>query len=84
MEHKKKEDQNVHALVLFRRVNKILIVGNMETQCGTETEGRPFRDRLTGGSIPYTANKTDTIADAGKCLLTGAWYGSLLRSSARA
>jgi hypothetical protein len=31
MEHKKKEDQNVHALVLFRRVNKILTVGNMET-----------------------------------------------------
>jgi hypothetical protein len=36
----KKEDQNVDASMLFRRVNKILTGGNMETKCGTETEGK--------------------------------------------
>jgi hypothetical protein len=30
----------VDASVLFRRVNKILAEGNMETKCGTETEGK--------------------------------------------
>ena len=34
----KKEDQNVDASVLFRRVSKILKGGNMETKCGAETE----------------------------------------------
>ena len=40
MKPKKKEDQNVDASVLFRRVNKILTEGYMETKCGTETEGK--------------------------------------------
>jgi hypothetical protein len=40
MNPKKKEDQNVDALLLFRRVNKILTGGNMETKCGAETEGK--------------------------------------------
>ena len=35
-----KKDQNVDASVLFRRVKKILTGGNMETKCGTETEGK--------------------------------------------
>jgi hypothetical protein len=34
---KKKEDQNVAASGFLRRVNKILIGGNMETECGAET-----------------------------------------------
>ena len=32
MKPKKKEDQNMDASVLFRRVNKILTGGNMETK----------------------------------------------------
>jgi hypothetical protein len=40
MKPKKKEDQNVDASVLLRRVNKILTGGNMETKCGAETEGK--------------------------------------------
>jgi hypothetical protein len=34
MKTKKKEDQNVYASVLFRKVNKIHIGGNMETKFG--------------------------------------------------
>jgi hypothetical protein len=37
---KKKEDQNVDASVLLRRENKILVGGNMETKCESETEGK--------------------------------------------
>jgi hypothetical protein len=40
MKPKTKEDQNVDALVLLRRVNKILTGVNMETKCGAETEGK--------------------------------------------
>jgi hypothetical protein len=40
MKHKKKEHQNVYASVFFRRVNRILTRGNMETKCGAETEGK--------------------------------------------
>jgi hypothetical protein len=43
MKPKKKEDQNVDALVLLRRVNKILTGGNMETKCGAETEGKAIQ-----------------------------------------
>jgi hypothetical protein len=43
MKPKKKEVQNVDASVLFRRVNKILRGGNMETKCGAETEGKAIQ-----------------------------------------
>jgi hypothetical protein len=43
MKPKKKEDQSVDALVLFRRMNKILTGGNMETKCGPETEGKTIQ-----------------------------------------
>jgi hypothetical protein len=36
MKPKKKEDQNVNASVLFRRVNKIITRGNMETKACEE------------------------------------------------
>ena len=39
----KKEDQNMDASVLFRRVSKILTGGNMETMCGAETEGKAIQ-----------------------------------------
>ena len=38
MKPKKKEDQNVGASVLLRKVNKIITGENMETKCGAETE----------------------------------------------
>ena len=44
---------------------------------------RPSRDGPTWRSIPYTVTKPDTIVEAKKCLLTGAWYSCLLRDSAR-
>ena len=40
MKSKKKEDKNGDASVMFRRVNKILTGGNIETKCGAETEGK--------------------------------------------
>jgi hypothetical protein len=43
MKLKKKEDQNVVISVLFRRGNKILTGGNMETKCGAETEGKAIQ-----------------------------------------
>ena len=55
MKPKKKEDQNVDASVLLRRVSKIFTGGNMETKCGAETKERPPRDCPSWGSIPYTA-----------------------------
>jgi hypothetical protein len=33
----------VDASVLFRKMNKILIGGNMETMCGAETEGKAMQ-----------------------------------------
>ena len=43
MKLKKKEDQNVGTSVFLRRVNKLLIGGNMETKCGAETEGKAIQ-----------------------------------------
>ena len=40
---KKKEDQNVYALVFLRSVNKILTGENMETKCGADTEGKAIQ-----------------------------------------
>ena len=39
----KKKDQSMDASVLLRRGNKILIGRNMETKCGTETEGKAIQ-----------------------------------------
>jgi hypothetical protein len=43
MKPKKKEDQNVNASMLLRRVNKILTGGNMETKCRAESEGKAIQ-----------------------------------------
>jgi hypothetical protein len=43
MKPKKKEGQNVGALVLFRRGNKILTGGNMGIKCGAETKGKTIQ-----------------------------------------
>jgi hypothetical protein len=56
MKPKKKEDQNVDASVLFRRANKILTGGSMETKCEVETEGKAIQ-RLPHLGIHQTATK---------------------------
>ena len=43
MKPKKKEDQNMDASVLLRRVNKILTEENIETKCGAEIEGKAIQ-----------------------------------------
>ena len=47
--------------------------GNMETVCGTETEGKATQ-RLPPslGSISYRIRNLDTTEDAKKCLMKGA------------
>jgi hypothetical protein len=57
MKPKKKEDQNVDASVLFRKVNKTPTGGNMETKCRAETEGKAIQRLPYLGFIPYTATK---------------------------
>ena len=61
MKPKKKEDQNVDASVLFRRVNKILTGGNMETKCGAETEGKAIQRLPHLGIHPIYSYQTQTI-----------------------
>jgi hypothetical protein len=43
MNLKKKETLSVDASVLLRKGNKMLKGGNMETKCGTETEGKAIQ-----------------------------------------
>jgi hypothetical protein len=40
MKLKKKESQNVDASVLLKRMNKILMGANKETNCEAESEGK--------------------------------------------
>jgi hypothetical protein len=57
----KKEDQNVVASVIFRRVNKILTGGSMETKCGAKTEGKAIQ-RLPHLAIhPIYSHQTWTL-----------------------
>jgi hypothetical protein len=42
--------------VLFRRVNKIFTGGNMETKCGTETEGKAIKPGCSCGCQEVLAN----------------------------
>jgi hypothetical protein len=58
MKPKKKEDQNVNASVLFRRENKILTGGNMETKCGAETEGKAIWRLPPLGIHPIYSHQT--------------------------
>jgi hypothetical protein len=69
----KKEDQSVDASVLPRRGNKILIVGNIKTKCGAETEGKAMQRLPHLGIHPiYSQQNPDTIVNTKNCLLTGA------------
>jgi hypothetical protein len=57
----KKEDQNVDASVLFRRVNKILTGGNMETKCGAETERKGIQRLPHLGTHLIYSHQTRTL-----------------------
>jgi hypothetical protein len=58
---------------LLRRQNKVLTGANTEKKCGAEIEGKAIQ-RLPhlGIHSHIQSPNPDTIADAKKCLLTGA------------
>jgi hypothetical protein len=61
MKLKKKEGQNVPALVLHRRGNKILMGENTETKCGAATEGKATQRLLLVGIHPIYSHQTHTL-----------------------
>jgi hypothetical protein len=60
MKLKKKEDQSVDTLVLFRRGNKISMEGVTETKCRAETEGMAIQ-RLPYTIHPICNHQTQTL-----------------------
>jgi hypothetical protein len=58
MKPKKKKSQNVDASVLFRRVNKIVIGGNIETKCGAETDRKAIQRLPHLGIYPIYSDQT--------------------------
>ena len=61
MKIKKKENQTVGALVLFRNGNKILTEEIMETMCGIETEGKAIQRLPHLGIHPIYSHQTQTV-----------------------
>jgi hypothetical protein len=61
MKLKKKEDQSVDASVLFRRGNKILTGGNMESKCGAETEAKAIQRLPLLGTHSVYRYQTQTL-----------------------
>jgi len=82
----KKDDQSADASVLLKGGTKIFIGGDMEIKFGAETEGMAIQSLLHLGIQPIYIHppKLDSIYEAKKYMLTGAWYSCLLRGSARA
>jgi hypothetical protein len=63
----------------------LLSKGNAGTKCGAETEEKAIQRLPHLGIHPICRHQTQTlIADAKKCLLTGAWYSCPLRGYAGA
>jgi hypothetical protein len=58
---KRKEDQNVDASVLLRRVNKILTEVNIETTCGTEIKGKAIQRLHHLGIHPIYSHQTQML-----------------------
>ena len=58
MKSKKKEDQCVDTSVLLRKGNKILTGGNLETNCGAETEGKAIQRMPYQGISPIYSHLT--------------------------
>jgi len=65
---------------------KILIAESTETKFGAETEGIAIQSLIHLGIKPIYIQppRPDNIADANKCMLTGAQDSCLLRGFARA
>jgi hypothetical protein len=61
MKPKKKEDQNVDDPVFFRKLNKIFTGGDMETKCGTETEGKTIQRLPHHGIHIIYCHQTQTL-----------------------
>jgi hypothetical protein len=61
MKLKEKEDQSVDASVLFRRGNKILRGGYMETECRAETERKAIQKLPHLGIHPIYSHQTQTL-----------------------
>jgi hypothetical protein len=61
MKPKKKKEQSVDASVLLRRGNKILSGGNMESNCGAETEGEVIQRLPYPGIHPIYRHETQTL-----------------------
>ena len=79
MKLKRKEDQSVGTLVLLKMGSKY---GN-KVWSRDWRKGHP-KTALHGDPSSIQLPDPDTIVDAKKCLLKGAWYSCLLRGSARA
>jgi hypothetical protein len=61
MKPKKKEEQSMDTSVPLRRVNKILIEGNMKTKCGAETEAKAIQRLLHRGIHPIYSSQNQII-----------------------
>jgi hypothetical protein len=61
MKPKKKEDQSGDGSVLLSKENKILTEGNMETNCGTDTEGKTILRLPQLGIHPIYSCQTRTL-----------------------
>ena len=67
---KKKEEQSMDTLVLFRKGSKIPTEGDTETKCGAEFEGKTIQRLPHLGIHPIYSYKTQKLIDAYKCSLT--------------
>ena len=76
MKLKNKKDQSVDTSVLLRRGNKISMGGDTEIKCGAEIEGLKDTETAPPGDPSHIQSPNpDTVVDANKCLLTGAFSG---------
>jgi hypothetical protein len=71
MKHKRKEDQNMDALVLLRRVTKLLTGGNMERKWRVETEAKAIQRMPHLGILPIYSHQTRTPFVCGELLADG-------------
>ena len=66
--------------MLIQKSSVNFLSGNAGTKSGAETEGKAIlRLPHLGDPSHLLTPNPDTIADAKKCLLTGAWYSCPLR-----